>query len=309
MRRGEFEAAWRETDRIEGPRREAQARAGCVRGPNELLWNGSAFEGRNVLVRCEHGLGDTLQFVRYLPRIRAVARSVTLLAQTPLVPLLAATPELGEVHDGGSGATPPHDCEAEIMELAYAFRSTCESIPRDVPYLSLEPLRALGSRLPELPRDDGVLRVGLAWSASDWDQTRSVPLDALEPFRALPDVRFYSLQQDRAAAEYARAPFPLVPYSVHTREVALAAAAMLQLDLVIAVDSMVAHLAGALARPVWVLLKAHADWRWMDDREDSPWYPTMRLFRQPREGEWSPVIARVANELAATVRATAGLRR
>jgi hypothetical protein len=297
MRGGDFEAAWRQTDRIELPRRQAQTRPGFVRRPDQLVWNGEPFDGRDVLVRCEHGLGDTLQFVRYLPLIRRVARSVTLFAQPPLVTLLASTPALGEVRNGWTGETPPHDVEAEVMELSYAFRSTCETLPCDVPYLALAPLRALASRLPPIAGEGG-LRVGLAWSASDWDTTRSIPLADLAPLAGVRGVRFYSLQQDRAAANYASAPFPLEPYSRHTQPVELAAAAMLDLDLVITVDSMLAHLAGALGRPVWVLLKARADWRWMDRRDTSPWYPTMRLLRQQQDGDWSGVAARVADDLA-----------
>jgi hypothetical protein len=301
MERGNFEVAWQQIDRLEIPRRAAQLRAGFVRHTHHLKWNGEPFEGRNVLVRCEHGLGDTLQFVRYLPLIQHTSRSLTLLVQPPLLALLQATPGLGDVRNGWSGHTPmQQDVEVEIMELPYVFRSTLQTLPRLVPYLDVAPLLRLQTRLPPLD-GGGELRVGLAWSASDWDETRSVPLEALSPLGVVPGVRFYSLQQGSHAAAYARAPFALEPYSRHTGAVELAAAAMLGLDLVITVDSMVAHLAGALGRPVWLLLKRRADWRWMDARVSTPWYPTMRLFRQQREGDWCGVAAAVATMLADVV--------
>src|SRR5205814_1293816 len=117
--------------------------------------------------------------------------------------------------------------------------------------------------------------VGLIWAASDWDPSRSIPLCSLAPLRELERVRFYSLQQGAPARDYSHAPFPLCALSPYTEDVITAARAMLELDLIIAVDAMGAHLAGALGRPVWVLLKHEADWRWMNERSDSPWYPTM----------------------------------
>jgi hypothetical protein len=288
MRRGDFEAAWRETDRIEISRRARQAQPGFTRRADELTWNGTPFDGRDVLVRCEHGLGDTLQFIRYVPLIRRVARGMTVLVQPSLLDLLQRCPEFGDVRNGWSDVAPPsHDVGIEVMELAYAFRSTVATLPKDTPYLPSDAVRRAAPPLPPLAADG--LRVGLTWAASDWDESRSVPLSVLAPLGRVPGVRFYSLQQGRHAGSYADAPFAIEPYSQHTSAVESAAAAMLDLDLVITVDSMVAHLAGALGRPVWVLLKARADWRWMDDREDTPWYPTMRLFRQPREGDWGTV--------------------
>jgi hypothetical protein len=304
MRRGDFEGAWRQTDRIEIPRRAAQRRPGFVRLPQQLTWNGEPFAGRDVLVRCEHGLGDTLQFVRYVPLIRRVARSVTLLVQPGLVELLRHNAAFGDVRNGWSGETPSHDVAIEVMEFAYAFRSTCDTLPAHVPYLAPEPLESVKRTLP--PLDGGsALRVGIAWCASDWDDTRSIPLDVLSCFAEVPNVHFYSLQQGTARDSWREAPFALDPYSRHTESVEHAAAAMLGLDLVITVDSMVAHLAGALGRTVWVLLKHRADWRWMERRDDSPWYPTMRLIRQSSEGDWSGAARAAASLLSELARAKA----
>jgi hypothetical protein len=300
MRRGDWEAAWRATDRIELPRRAAQRAPGFQRGAHHLRWDGTPPAGRSVLVRCEHGLGDTLQFMRFVPLLRAA--HVHFLVQPQLVALLRDAPGLGEVRNYWTDdPLPPHDVDLEVMELAYALRMTLPRLPGPYPHL-----RGQLPRHPpvEVP-DEGRLRVGLLWAASDWDTTRSVPLAALAPWFALPGVQFFSLQQGRPAQDPLLARLPIECLSPHTTAIEQAAAAMCALDLVITVDAMPAHLAGSLGRPTWVLLKHEADWRWMDTREDTPWYPTLRLFRQPRAGDWSGVVPQVAGAL----RAAAGVRR
>jgi hypothetical protein len=301
MRRGGFEEAWRQTDRIELPRRVLEASNAFVRQPQHLKWNGESFDGRDVLVRCEHGLGDTLQFIRYVPIVRKRARSVTVLVQPALLSLFAGSDDFGSVRNGWSAEPPPpHEVEIEVMEFPYALRSTVETVPRTVPYLPLTTIKERASRLPPMAERDG-LRVGLLWAASEWDESRSIPLPLLEPLARVPHVRFYSLQQGEHAARAAEAPFEIEPYSRHTSDITAAAAAMLELDLIVTVDAMAAHLAGALARPVWVLLQNVADWRWMCDRSDSPWYPTMRLFRQPQQGDWRAVVEQAAAALSPLV--------
>jgi hypothetical protein len=296
MRRGAFEAAWRETDRIEAPRRADQAAGRLVPHPDHLLWDGAAFHGQRVLVRCNHGLGDTLQFIRFVPQLREIASHVTVLVQPHLVELLQCE-AFGDVQNGWTDAAPPaHDVQVEIMELPYAFRSTIETLPRRVPYLPLDNVRAFAGAIPPLARD-GCARVGLVWGSSEWDPSRSIPLRCMEPLAHVPAVEFFGLQQGAHAEPASEAPFALSVLSPYTAHIAAAAAAMLELDLVVTVDCMIAHLAGALGRPVWVLLKREADWRWMNDRADSPWYPTMRLLRQEREGDWSGVVRLVADGL------------
>jgi hypothetical protein len=298
MMRGDFAAAWSETDRIEHERRSLEGKSGFVGQPHYLSWDGTPFDAKRVLVRCSHGLGDTLQFVRYVPLVGGRARSVCLLVQPQLLPLFSDATEFGDVRNGWTDDSPPeHDVEIEVMELAYAFRSTAETLPRTVPYLPLQNLRAYGERLPQVHAADA-LKVGLLWAAGDWDKTRSISLEALEPLAKLYDVKFFSLQQGPEVAECAHAPFPIEPLHRHTQDIAVAAAAMQKLDLVITIDGMAAHLAGAFARSVWVLLRHEADWRWMSDRTDSPWYPTMRLFRQPKPGDWASVAGRVAGALS-----------
>jgi hypothetical protein len=184
------------------------------------------------------------------------------------------------------------------MELAYAFRSTVDTLPRRVPYLCGTHIEEHAARLPRSPVHDG-LHVGLLWAASEWDSSRSIPLELLEPLAYLPRVQFHSLQQDAHADLGQNAPFRINPLSRHTSDVLGAAAAMSRLDLVITVDSMAAHLAGALACPVWVLLKHDADWRWLATGSYSPWYPTMRLFRQRAAGDWPSAAQAVADALHA----------
>ena len=294
MRRGDFHEAWRQTDRLELPRRARQHEAGFVRGPEHLRWDGTPFTGHSVLVRCEHGLGDTLQFVRFIPQLSALARKVTLLVQPHLLALLQEGPGLGTVLNGWTDEpAPAHEVEIEIMELAYALRVDLDTLPPPYPHLPDRVAGQLGFQLPA----EGKLRVGLVWAASDWDHSRSVPLAALEPLLQVPGARFFSLQQGAPANEPLAQSLGIVPFSRHTSEVTAAAAAMLELDLIISVDNMVAHLAGTLARPTWLLLKEEADWRWMAQRSDSPWYPQMRLFRQRQTGDWDSIVHAAAQEL------------
>lgn len=294
MRRGDWEAAWRATDRIELPRRKAQQLPGFVRAPQHLRWDGTPLTGRTVLVRCEHGLGDTLQFMRFVPRLGA--RQVHFMVQPPLVELLRGAPGLGEVRNYWTDEPlPDHEVDIEVMELPYALRTTLPRLPPPYPHLrgQLPPTREFDLEGEEC------LRVGLLWSVSDWGQSRSVPLESLAPLFALEGVRLFSLQQGQAAKDPLLEQLAIERLSLRTTDLRMAAAAVCGMDIVITPDAMLAHLAGALGRPTWVLLQHEADWRWMDQRADSPWYPTARLFRQPRPGDWEAVAREVAEALLA----------
>lgn len=296
MRDGDFEEAWRQTDRIELPRRAA----GLPRGEHHLVWDGTPWAGRTVLVQCWHGLGDTIQFLRYAPLVRQTARRVIVQAQPALLPLFAGMDGIDELRNGWSGGpNPPHDVEIECMEFPYAFRSQPATLPATVPYLPVSRLRGLLA--PMTARDSAECNVGLIWASSTWDSSRSLPLRCLEPLSAIHGVRLYSLQQGAELAEVNAAPFPLVPLSLQTAAIEAAASAMLQMDLIITVDTMAAHLAGALGRPAWLLLQHEADWRWMRHDNASPWYPTMRLFRQSQPGDWAGVVQQVKAALDAFV--------
>ena len=280
MRDGRFAEAWAHADRHRSPIPDDE-----WRWPRHLqrVWRGTPLTGRHVLIRCYHGLGDTLQFVRYVEPLRAMASEVTLWVQPPLIPVLtglAGVDRLLPLHDG----TPEveADVDVEIMELPYIFRSTLETLPRRVPYLPLV------SPLPPPARP----AIGLLWRAGDWNPQRSLPFaEAATLTRGLRGS-LTTLQQSLTADE-ARTFAP--PRSATS--IAVMARELAGLDLVISVDTMCAHLAGALGRPTWLLLDADADWRWMRRRDDSPWYPTMRLFRQPVPGDWSSVVRETRQHL------------
>jgi hypothetical protein len=298
MRAGDWEAAWRQTDRLELPRRALQRTAGFALQPHHLVWDGTPFAGRSVLVRCLHGLGDTLQFMRFVPQVAAQARELHFLVQPQLLELLRGAPGLGEVSNAWTDHPPAREFEIEVMELAYALRATAATVPGPYPHLAGRVAGRLGAELGA--RD--ALRVGLFWAASEWDPSRSVALDTLAPVLQVPGVRFYNLQQGAAAADPRAEALGLVPLWRRTGEPVQAAAALLEMDLVIAIDGMPAHLAATLGRPTWLLLKHEADWRWMDATARSPWYPSMRLFRQRTPGDWAGLAEEVAGALAGFTR-------
>jgi hypothetical protein len=283
MRQGEFEAAWAVSDAV------LRARAGvaCWHQPRHLqyVWDGTELTGRRALVRCYHGLGDTIQFIRYMPLLKELAAEVIVWAQPALLPLLrtiSSIDHLLPLHDGSPNVT--YDVDLEIMELPHVFRTTLSTIPSEIPYLQVEPVSLLCR---------GTQAVGLVWRAGDWDARRSIPFSLLAPLTEMPGITWYILQRGPGLAEWSHK-FGVFPM---TRNLLGEARLMRALDLVISVDTMPAHLAGALGVPVWTLLPTDADWRWMVGRDDSPWYPTMRLFRQTQDGAWEPVIRRVATAL------------
>ena len=305
MKRGDWSAAWAETDRLELPRRQAQRLPGFQREAHHLVWDGTAFDGRSVLVRCLHGLGDTLQFMRFVPPIAARARALHFLVQPMLLELLQGLPGLGQVSNAWTDHPPPHEVEIEVMELAYALRATPEAVPP--PYPQLMP-RVAQRPMPPLP-DDAALRVALFWSVSDWETSRSVPLQHFEPFTRIPGVRCFSLQQGRAAHDERLAQWGVHVLSPHTTEIADAAAVLAHMDVAICVDGMPAHLSAHLGLPTWVLLKDDPDWRWQSQGSTSPWYPSVRLFRQRDPGDWPSAVAQAAEALEQLVlRPAAGSR-
>jgi hypothetical protein len=285
MLRGDFAAGWEISDRIYAARRGQPRHVGPRH--EQILWDGAPLHGRRVLLRCYHGLGDTIQFIRYAPLVKAIAREVIVWAQPELLPLLRTADGIDALlplHEG----TPEVECDrdVELMELPYIFRTNEKTIPAHVPYLHWP------EKISPSPRS-AALQVGLVWCSGNWDSRRSVPLAELEPLTRIRGVTLHALQRGSALAEW---PSDWGPIS-GADEIESLAAKMLELDLIISVDSMPAHLAGALGRRVWTLLSANADWRWMEHRVDSPWYPTMRLFRQPSLGNWRAPIQQIAAAL------------
>jgi hypothetical protein len=275
-------------------------RAAAVRFRRPVIDNLHQAAGRHVLVGHEGGFGDDIMFVRYLPQLADVAGRVTLKMPKDLHRIFAGIdPRVRIVanHD----AVGHYDLECPIQEFPYLFGTELDTIPI-APYLAVSAASIAQRRLPDLS-PGATLRVGLCWagqlradvSAAAIDRRRSMAWSQFEPLLQVEgDVDFYSLQLGSPANQM---------QSGHCRRVLNSpdfydtAAIVGQLDLVISVDTSVAHLAGALGRPVWLLNRFDTCWRWLRDRDDSPWYPTMRIFRQQKPGDWAGVVARVARAL------------
>ena len=249
----------------------------------------------------EQGLGDALHFARYVPLVKARGGQVALECREPLLRLMGDFACVDQLVPE-RGALPPFDVHAALMSLPCLFKTTLESIPGQVPYLYAEPqlLNKWKGVLAEVPE----FKVGIAWQGNPhhkWDRHRSLSISSFEPLARVLGVRLYSLQRGPGTEQLQLAPFAIerpIGLALSDRDAfAETAALMKNLDLIVTVDTATAHLAGALGVPVWVALSQACDWRWLLDREDSPWYPTMRLFRQPRLGEWGPVMQRIAGRL------------
>ena len=299
MLHGDMEAAWCASDVI---------RARGAPDPHRF-WNGEAIAGQRVMVRCLHGFGDAVQMLRLLPLLRARAGYVMVQVAPELVPLVGCLPGADEVISwagSAAGATEPAwDVQVELMELPYVLRLQAGQLPYATKYLRL-PAETAGWAAKCLATAGAQERmsIGVVWAAGSWNPSRSVPVtcfsELLQGARA-EGVGFWSLQGTHANAEGAElfASGLLRDGSPATKGVLALAATIAEMDLVITVDTLAAHLAGALGVPVWVLLEARADWRWMHDRDDSPWYPSMRLFRLSGEECWPALLLRVQQALAA----------
>ena len=256
------------------------------------LWDGQDPAGRTVLLHTEQGAGDTLQFVRLARPLTDLGARVLLECPASLAPLLASVDGVSKVISRGE-PLPPFDCHLPLLSLPHRLGLTLSSIPSTTPYLRAPLGRSLP--LPALPQADARPRVGLVWQGNPDhknDAQRSLPAAALEELLSNREVVFYSLQVGVSLSATAQSQGMLnVSGLIH--DFADTALLINQLDLVISVDTSVAHLAGALGRPVWILLPYAPDWRWLRQRNDSPWYPTARLFRQPARGDWASVLREV----------------
>jgi len=265
-------------------------------------WDGAPLEGQQILLYAEQGLGDTLQFVRYLPQVIARGGRPTLAVQRSLLPLIRAnvTCDVVPIDE----PLPACSWHAALLSLPTIFGTTLATVPHKVPYLhAVDKLVELWRpRLATL----GGFRVGIAWQGNQryrFDRQRSIPLAEFAPLAQVDNVRLVSLQRAGESEQLtAVKQLPQVvdlgdQLDLHEGAFMDTAAVMMHLDLIVTSDTSIAHLAGALGRPVWVALPKVPDWRWLLDRDDSPWYPTMRLFRQRKSGDWAAVFERVAAEL------------
>ncbi len=266
-----------------------------------LRWDGRRFAGKTLLVHCEQGLGDAIQFARYLPQVKALGGTVLFEAPAALTRLFRGLRGIDELLEFSPNRMPTcgFDFQVPLLSLPGVFKTSLENIPADVPYLTAEPAKTdeWGIRLA-----GSSLKVGIVWAASGWNRAladKSCRLSDFMTLATVPEVRFYGLQKGEPAAETAGIPddSAFVNLGVEFADFSDTAALIANLDLIISVDTAVAHLAGAMGTPVWVLLPFCADWRWMVDRDLSPWYPTMRLFRQQAKGDWTGVFMRVRLEL------------
>jgi tetratricopeptide (TPR) repeat protein len=304
LRLGDWQQGW--------PRYEARLRFREVhRTPMQFRqprWQGEPLAGRRLLLHAEQGLGDTLQFCRYAALVAARGASasnpIVLQVHEPAVRLLKSLDVVrsGQAVVAQLGIEPPaFDLECPLLSLPAIFSTTPETVPWPGPYLAANPAFIetksvlFSTHLP---------RIGIAWAGNPRykaDHRRSMRLETLLPLLRLSDFTWIALQKGEAAAQIAALPggVPLHDGSSQDRDLAETAALVATLDLVITTDTSIAHLAGALGKPVWILLSHLADWRWMQKRETTPWYPTARLFRQPAPGDWAAVLRRVTHELSA----------
>ncbi len=279
----EFESRWKHA---------AFARAWLA--PDVPRWHGEDPAGKSILLTTEQGIGDVFQFVRYAPLIAQRGATVHVAATAEIHPFLATVAGVSKLVRPGE-APPPVNWYAPVASLPHIFRTTLENVPAEVPYITAD--AQLVAQWRDRLAEDPNVKVGLAWAgnpAHQNDRSRSCKLTDLAPLAGVERVTFYSLQ----VGEPSKQPVPAGMRFVQLGpDLPNTAAALENLDLLISVDTSIAHLGGALARPVWLALARGPDWRWMLDREDSPWYPTFRLFRQTRPGEWDPVFERMAGAL------------
>jgi len=281
---------------------EARLRVpGCV-GPErdfkEPRWDGGLFGGKTLLVHYEQGLGDTMMLARFLPQVKARGGTVVLLAQPELAGLMTTCRGVDLIVPQG-GLLPPFDLQVSLYSLPAVLQVDLASLPGEVPYLGVPRQVPNRDRIDErLTASEGRLRIALAWTGNPThrrDAERSIPVGLLERLAVLPGVAWHGFQvgsrEEPALPDY-------VPMAPLLDSFADTAYALERMDLVISVDTALAHLAGALGVPVFLLVTHAPDFRWMLDREDSPWYPTMRIFRQPRQYDWGPVLDGIVQAFA-----------
>ncbi|KAA0598590.1 tetratricopeptide (TPR) repeat protein [Azospirillum lipoferum] len=295
---GDYEGGWpefdwrRHDDRAEPPWRRL----------NQPTWRGEPLNGRTILLYAEQGLGDTLQFLRYVPLVAARSGRVVLEVQRPLLPLLEPLPGVeGAVQVVARGdPLPSFDLECPLMSLPRAFDTGLDGVPADTPYLRPDPARV--ARWRDRLGPHAALRVGVVWAGNPRfpaDAERSPKLAGLRGLFDVPGCCFYGLQMGPGRADLADRILPdsFSDLGAEIADFADTAAIMANLDLVVSSCTGPAHLAGALGLPLWLALPFSPDWRWLTGRDDSPWYPTARLFRQPAPGDWPAVAGRMAAEL------------
>jgi len=262
-------------------------------------WRGETLVGKTILLHAEQGFGDSIQFIRYLPMVAEKGGKIILEIPDGLAPLVVNAVNIDGIYRRGD-KLPHFDVHCPLMSLPLTFSTTIDTIPASVPYLHAPGKRARVWR--DRLADMGRPRIGLVWSGKPThknDHNRSIALPRLKPLLSVAGTQFVSLQREYRASDLtALDQLPIRRLDDLLTDFADTAAVIGELDLVIAVDTAVAHLAGAMAKPIWLLLPHIQDWRWLNGRNDSPWYPTAKLFRQPQIGDWGGAIAAMEKALA-----------
>jgi hypothetical protein len=287
MLAGNFEAAWHECDAL---------RHRNAPDPHRF-WNGQSIVNKHLIVRALHGFGDAVQMLRYAPLLERTAASVLFEVPPRFVEIAPYFRGVQNVVTWGEQAspTPPiWDLQLEIMELPYVFRTASTDLPIATDYLDLP--ASLLHRTTAVMHRSSKPRIGLVWAGGDWNLDRAIPFSLLGPLLNDPRFELWNLQGGHAADEGAHTIMQNATELCGDGILSLAGT-IAHLDLIITVDTLAAHLAGAIGKPVWLLLQYAADWRWMMNCTDSAWYPSMRLFRQPRPGDWPGVITNVVETL------------
>jgi tetratricopeptide (TPR) repeat protein len=267
------------------------------------FWDGSPLNGKTILVQDEQGIGDTIHFVRYLPLVKARGGQTIFACVKSLVGLLSGSPGIDRVINKEKlpELNVNFDVQAAVMSLPYIFRTDLSNIPANVPYL--QATERLKEKWRRRLAADKNFKIGISWTGNPENTVnylRSCPAVLFAPLARLPGVSLYSLQKGEKTGEQLKElqkEAGVTDLSGELTDFTETAAAIENLDLVISVDTAVAHLAGALSRPVWIMIPLVPDYRWLLNREDSPWYPTMKLFRQKDHGNWEELFARVRREL------------
>jgi tetratricopeptide (TPR) repeat protein len=300
LSRGDYEQGWQEYE----SRWDTQQLAGVRRSFAQPLWLGDTpLANKTILLHAEQGLGDTLFACRYVPMVAALGAKVIVEVQPPLVSLLRSLDGVSTLVGQGE-KLPDFNVQCPLMSLPLAFKTRIETIPAKVPYLSAQ--TALSAKWRSRLGQVGP-KIGVAWAGNpDFrkDRDRSISLTNILPIFSVEGARYFSLQKElRSGDEESMRSLPqLVQLGAEIADLENTAAIIASLDLIITVDSSLAHLAGALGKPVWILLARNPDWRWLLDRSDSPWYPTARLYRQIKDGDWSTVVDQIRAQLQTVLR-------
>jgi len=300
--KGNFEQGWRD---YEGRLQQTAWKRNHSCPERISRWDGSAFNGQRLYVHNEQGLGDTLQFIRYLPLVKERGGTVILETSELLREFFQDLKYVDEfVCQGSNNSTAvDHDICVHLLSLPGIFKTTMETIPASIPYVVADSIKVSNWREKLNSRD---FKVGLAWAGNPShkkDRSRSIELGRFGALAKIPGLRLYGLQKGDAAlqAEKMTDIIEIRNLGEAFNDFSDTAALIANLDLVVSVDTAVAHLAGAMGKPIWLMIPYVPDWRWMLNRDDSPWYPTMRLFRQTEKGNWDSVLRRVATELGVLV--------